>query len=274
MSAAPAPAPSSSVPDLGSRAALVRDLAVASGAVIRRWFRQGATVMDKSDDSPVTRADQDSEAIIRHLITRRFPEDGIIGEEHGVEGREAEFVWVIDPIDGTGAFIAGLPVFTTLIGLAWRGRLVLGAVHQPVTGEFWIGGVGVPATLNDQLVLARLCPRLSDAVLFSTDPALLSAADSPGFEALCAAIRRRRLGTDGYGGAMVASGHADLWCEAGMKVYDYAALVPLIEAAGGRISDWQGKPLGLDGDGTVLASGDPALHGAALALLRPEASPE
>ena len=248
--------------------ALAESLADAARAVVRRYFRRPLAVEDKSDLSPVTIADREAEAAMRRLIEERFPEHGILGEEHGSVRAEAEHLWVLDPIDGTKSFISGIPLFGTLIALLHRGRPVLGVIDQPNLAERWIGAEGRPTTLNGARVETRRCPALASATLFSTAPeSMFQDADALGFARLRAAVKLTRTGADCYAYAQLASGFIDLVVEAQMKPYDYCALVPVIAGAGGVITDWQGEALGLHSDGRVFACGDPALAAEARALL-------
>ena len=255
-------------PVTAAQLALAEALADAAGAVIRGYFRRKIAVDDKSDLTPVTAADREAEAAMRRLIEARFPRDGILGEEQGGVRAEAEHLWVLDPIDGTKSFISGIPLFGTLIALVHRGRPVLGVIDQPILGERWLGAAGRATTLNGAPVHARVCPSLDKATLFSTAPELMFAgADAEGFARLRRAVKLARAGADCYAYAQLASGFVDLVVESGLKPYDYCALVPVIEGAGGVITDWRGNALGLGSDGRVIACGDPALAAAARATL-------
>jgi inositol-phosphate phosphatase / L-galactose 1-phosphate phosphatase / histidinol-phosphatase len=248
--------------------ALAEALADAAAAIIRRHFRQPIAVDEKSDLTPVTIADRAAEAAMRALIEQRFPEHGIIGEEHGSTRAEAEHVWVLDPIDGTKSFISGIPLFGTLIALTHRGRPVLGIIDQPILRERWLGAAGRATTLNGAPVRARACASLDRATLFSTAPELMfQGADAAGFARLRAAVKLVRAGGDCYAYAQLASGFIDLVVEAQLKPYDYCALAPVIAGAGGTITDWQGRALDLAANGRVIACGDPALAAPARALL-------
>ena len=248
--------------------ALAESLADAARAVIRRYFRRPLAVEDKSDLSPVTIADRESEAAMRRLIEERFPEHGILGEEHGSLRADAEHLWVLDPIDGTKSFNSGIPLFGTLIALLHRGRPVLGVIDQPILAERWIGAAGRPTTLNGARVETRRCAALAAATLFSTAPeSMFAGADAVGFARLRGAVKLTRTGADCYAYAQLASGFVDLVVEAQMKPYDYCALVPVIAGAGGVITDWRGEALGLQSDGRVFACGDPARATEARALL-------
>ena len=246
---------------------LAARLADASGAVIRRYFRTDVAVEDKPDASPVTRADREAETAMRRLIEEAYPEHGIIGEEHGTVRAEAEYVWVLDPIDGTKSFIAGVPLFGTLIALLEDGKPILGIVDQPILGERWLGAAGRPTTLNGETVKTRACGDLGRAFLFATSPDMFAGADADAFGRVAAAVALVRHGADCYATGLLASGHIDLIVEAGLQTYDFCALIPVIEGAGGLITDWQGAPLGLGSDGRIAASGDLAAHASVLALL-------
>jgi histidinol phosphatase-like enzyme (inositol monophosphatase family) len=253
--------------ELDSLAALAERLAAASGDVIRRYFRTPVGVDQKADDSPVTIADREAEQAIREILVRERPEDGIHGEEHGIERPDAEYLWVLDPIDGTKAFITGRPLFGTLIALLHRGRPVLGLIDQPVTGDRWLGVAGRPTLFNGKVAKTRPCPRLPDALLNVTSPDMFAADEFARFDRLRREVRITTYGGDCYGYGLVAAGFVDLVVEAGLKLYDFAALVPIVEGAGGRMTDWQGAALGPGSEGRVIASGDAAVHDAALALL-------
>jgi inositol-phosphate phosphatase / L-galactose 1-phosphate phosphatase / histidinol-phosphatase len=250
-----------------ARSALAEALADAAGAVIRPYFRQPIAVDDKSDTSPVTIADREAEQAMRALIAAEFPADGIFGEEFGTIREDAEWVWVLDPIDGTKSFISGIPLFGTLIALLHRGRPVLGIIDQPISHERWRGVAGQASTHNGNAIRARQCTDLAAATLFATAPDMFRGADAEAFARLKARAKLTRHGGDCYAYGLVASGFIDLVVEASLKPYGYCAIVPVVEGAGGAMTDWQGKPLGLASDGRVIAAGDRALHKAALALL-------
>ena len=246
---------------------LAHALADAAGAIARRYFRQKITIDQKPDLTPVTIADREAEAAMRDLIAARFPGHGIIGEEHGRVRDDAEFVWVLDPIDGTKNFISGIPLFGTLIGLAQAGRPVLGVIEQPVLRERWVGAAGAASSLNGAAVRTRACAALGQATLYSTSPDMFAGADAEGFARLKGQVRLARYGADCYAYAQLASGFIDLVVERDLKPYDFCALVPVIAGAGGAIVDWQGQPLHIKSDGRVIASGDPRLVAPARAAL-------
>jgi histidinol phosphatase-like enzyme (inositol monophosphatase family) len=233
-------------------------LADAAGAAIHPYFRAAHGLETKDDASPVTLADREAEAAMRRLIEARFPEDAIIGEEYGVREGTSGRAWVLDPIDGTRAFITGRPIFGTLIALVIEGWPMLGVIDQPILGERWLGSIGRPTTLNGKPAATRACRELKDALLATTSPALFGDDQLHAFEHLDGAVRSTVLGGDCYNYACVASGWLDIVVEAGLKIHDFAALVPVVEGAGGRMCDWQGDPLTADSIGEVIAAGDPA----------------
>lgn len=231
-------------------------------------FRSPAlSVETKDDHSPVTVADRGAEAAMRALIAEHCPDHGILGEEEAPTGLDRDFVWVLDPIDGTRSFVTGQPLWGTLIGLSWRGTPVLGIIDAPAMNERWIGCVGQPTTYNGQPCRARACGSLDRAVLYTSTPDLFEGADRAGFEALSARILERRFCADCYAYGMVASGWIDIALDPAMKPYDYMALVPVVTGAGGVMTEWSGAPARQDSDGWVIASGDAAVHAAARALL-------
>lgn len=241
---------------------LAHALADAAGAEIRPLFRADYAREQKADLSPVTQADRAAERAIRALLDRHRPGDGVIGEEYGADRADAERVWVIDPIDGTRAFISGRPIFGTLIALLVGGEPVLGVIDQPIAGERWIGARGRPTLFNGTPATTRRQPRLDRAIFATTAPWLCSA-----FDTVRGATGDTVLGGDCYNYGLVASGHVDLVVEDGLKLHDFAALVPVVEGAGGRMADWRGIPLGQASRGDVLAVGDPALLDALVPLL-------
>jgi inositol-phosphate phosphatase/L-galactose 1-phosphate phosphatase/histidinol-phosphatase len=246
---------------------LAADLADAAGGVIRPYFRQPIRVDDKPDLSPVTAADRAAETAMRQLIAARFPDHGIIGEEFGQEREDAEFVWVLDPIDGTKSFISGVPLFGTLIALTRHGRPILGIIDQPISRERWIGAAGRATTFNGNPVRCRPCAALAAATVFSTSPDMFVGADVAAHAKIAAAAKLVRYGADCYAYGLLALGFIDLVVEASNKPYDFCAMPPIVEGAGGIASDWQGAPLSLTSDGRVLVAGDREAHRQALALL-------
>jgi histidinol phosphatase-like enzyme (inositol monophosphatase family) len=247
--------------------ALANSLADAARPIVSRYFRTGVTIDDKSDASPVTIADREAETAMRALLTKHVPGHGVFGEEHGAERTDAEYVWVLDPIDGTKAFITGMPVFGTLIALLHRGVPVMGVIDQPILEERWLGVAGRQSTFNGQPIKVRACPTLDRAYMYSTAPIMFPGALEKKHTALTQRVKLFRWGGDCYAYGLLASSHVDLVVENDLKLYDFAALVPVIAGAGGLITDWNGKPLDMHSDGSVLAAGDAALHRAALDVL-------
>lgn len=247
--------------------ALALRLADAAGAIVRAYFRTPMAVEVKADRSPVTVADREAEAAMRELIAGAYPGHGILGEEFGATDTEAEFVWVLDPIDGTRSFVAGRPQFGTLIALLRGGEAILGIIDQPVTGERWLGVQGAGATLNGASIRVRRCAGLARAALYTTGPEWFAGEDARAFARLREGVGMCLYGSDCYAFGLLAAGFADLVVERALAPYDYCALIPVVREAGGVISDWQGRVPGLEGDGTLLAAGDARSHAAALALL-------
>lgn len=246
---------------------LAHRLADAARPIAARYFRTGVTVDDKSDLSPVTIADREAETAMRELLDRHVPGHGVFGEEHGAVRTDAEYVWVLDPIDGTKAFITGLPLFGTLIGLFHRGKPVLGIIDQPILQERWLGVDGERSTLNGQPISVRACAGLANAYMYSTAPGMFAEGYARPHQALTEKVKLFRWGGDCYAYGLLAAGHVDLVVEADLKLYDYAALIPVITGAGGVITDWKGKALDMQSEGAVVAAGDPAVHRAALDIL-------
>jgi histidinol phosphatase-like enzyme (inositol monophosphatase family) len=248
--------------------ALAHALADAAGEVQRRYFRTPVGVETKADESPVTIADREAEAAMRDLLARRAPGHGILGEEHGSDGLDAELVWVLDPIDGTKSFITGRPLFGTLVALLQGGEPVLGLIDQAILGERWLGRAGEPSTHNGRPIHVRPCPTLDQAVMFVTSPRMFAtAALRAAYQRVEDRVQLPMFGGDCYAYGLLAMGFADLVVEADLEPYDYLALVPIIRGAGGLVTDWRGAPLGLGSDGRVLAAGDARVHAAARELL-------
>lgn len=238
--------------------AFANRLADAAGAAIRPYFRAEHGLESKPDQSPVTLADRAAERAMRDLIRADYPDDGIQGEEYGVHEGTSGRLWVLDPIDGTRAFISGRPIFGTLIALVLEDWPMLGVIDQPIIGERWLGAVGAQTLFNGKPAQTRACRSLETALLATTSPALFDDAELHAFEHLDAAVRSTVLGGDCYNYGCLASGHLDVVVEAGLKLHDFAALVPVVEGAGGRMCDWQGEPLTAASNGQVIAAGDPA----------------
>lgn len=240
--------------------ALAERLADAAGAAIRPYFRTALDTDTKGDASPVTVADREAEQAMRAILQAERPDDGIIGEEFGSENPGARRQWVLDPIDGTAGFLAGRPIFGTLIALMVDGWPVIGVIDQPIARERWVGATGRPTLLNGAETRTRPCRELSGATVATTGPHYFDDHQGEHFMALAARTNHKRMvmGGDCYNYAMLASGQLDIVCEAGLKLHDFAALIPVVEGAGGIIADWTGEPLNADSDGHVIALGDPA----------------
>lgn len=249
------------------------ELADTSGAAIRPYFRNSIGVQNKDRGGgfdPVTAADEAAERAIAAAVATRWPDHGFIGEEHGIRQPDARLRWVVDPIDGTRAFIMGSPLWGTLIGLLDGTDPVLGLMDQPFTRErFWSDADAAymrTAETGPTPIRTRPCASLADAVLSTTHPDLLRAGEeADAFARLEAKVRMTRFGGDCYGYCLLAAGFVDLIVEAGLKPYDIVALIPIIEKAGGRITTWDGKPA-TEG-GRIVAAGDPRLHELAMAVL-------
>lgn len=253
--------------DLSPYRAFLLELARASGDFTRPLFgRRDLVVEAKGDASPVTQADRGAEELMRAMIARRFPTHGVLGEEFGPDRTDAEFVWVLDPVDGTKSFITGVPLWGTLIALLYRGRPVLGCIHQPVLNQLVIGD-GATTTLNGAPVRCRPTSQLAEATLLTSD--WLSPAqyqDGAAFERLARSAKLCRTWGDAYSYLLLATGWADLAVDPVMNPWDVAALVPVIRGAGGVITDWSGGPA-YPANSTVAAA-TPELHAAALAALK------
>ncbi|KAG2490552.1 hypothetical protein HYH03_010946 [Edaphochlamys debaryana] len=260
---------------------LAHQLADAAAIVTRKYFRTQFDVESKMDASPVTIADKQAETAMREMLDRLVPEHGIFGEEHGLKwgsGAGSKYTWVLDPIDGTKSFITGKPLFGTLISLVYEGSPVLGIIDQPITKERWVGVAGRPTTLNGAPLRTRPCPDVKLAYLYATTPHMFSGENETAFNRLRDSVRIPMYGCDCYAYGLLAAGLADLVVEADLKPYDYMALVPVVQGAGGVMTDWRGRPLvwqptpgatdlKAGWPGEVCAAGDPALHAKALALL-------
>ncbi len=246
--------------------ALAERLAEASAAIITRYYRTRVAVDNKADGSPVTVADREAEAAMRALIREAFPDHGIIGEEYGNHQPDAPYQWTLDPIDGTKNFLAGSFLFGTLIGLLKDGQPILGALNHPLTGHLLIGAAG-QTRLNGQPVNVRPCARLEDAVLLaSTHVSVARYADMAAYEALTRRVRLYRTWGDCHGYFLLTTGYADIMVDPVMNLWDLTPLVPIVEGAGGRITDWRGGPV-IGGMGAVATAG--ALHQAVIRALNP-----
>jgi len=255
--------------------AFILELNAASAAAILPLFRADHGLENKHEAigkfDPVTAADKGAEAAIRAAVARRFPEHGFIGEEYGEERPDAEFVWVLDPIDGTRAFIAGLPVWTTLIGLRFQGEPALGSIGQPYVDEIFLGSAAGARLVSRGSVTplrVRPCPQLTDAVIATTDQNLFDGSETGAWEQVRATARLARYGCDAYAYAMIALGTLDMVIEPGLKPWDIEAAIPVIEGAGGVVTDWRGRPLGREAGQTVLCGDRRCLEEALVSLRR------
>jgi myo-inositol-1(or 4)-monophosphatase len=256
--------------------AFVGELATVSGEAIRPFFRtalgvQNLDIEDKSGGGafdPVTAADRAAEQAMRTMIREKFPAHGIIGEEFGSERTDAEYVWVLDPIDGTKSFISGMPAWGTLIALTRAGQAVFGMVHQPFIGERFSGD-GLAAAYRgpagSRALNVRACPALGGAILYTTSPRLMNDADRTAFARVEEVVRLSRYGGDCYSYCMLAAGYVDLVIETELKPYDVAALIPIISGAGGIVTTWEGGSP--EAGGRIVAAGDRRTHAAAMTLL-------
>ncbi|MEH6578082.1 MAG: histidinol-phosphatase [Amphritea sp.] len=238
-----------------------------SRATINRYFRQRINVDNKADASPVTVADQTTETLMRTVISERHPDHGILGEEHGVDQSDARFQWVIDPIDGTKSFISGMPTFGTLLGLTDQASPKMGIIDMPILNERWIGREGQVTTHNGADCKVSDIQSLNKAILYCTEPEMFNSTQLKEFERLSQKVQLRRFGGDCYCYGLLASGHIDLVVEGNLKYYDVMALIPVVEGAGGIITDWKGKPLANGWDGLVVAAATPELHKEVLKVL-------
>jgi myo-inositol-1(or 4)-monophosphatase len=246
-------------------------LATAAGEAIMPFFRTSLGIDNKSVGGfdPVTAADRAAEQAMRAMIRETFPAHGVIGEEFGPERADAEYVWVLDPIDGTKSFISGMPAWGTLIALTRNGRPLFGMMHQPFTREHFTGDGGAAryrGPAGERSLHVRPCEAIRDAILFTTSPLLMKAADRAAFSRVEAVAKLSRYGGDCYAYCMLAAGHVDLVIETELKPYDILALIPIVNGAGGVVTTWEGDPP-LSG-GRVIAAGDERIHAAAMEMLR------
>lgn len=250
----------------------VDELALRAGEAVLPFFRTQLAASDKTKGQaafdPVTEADKAAEAAMRHLIKRTFPAHGIVGEEFGAENPEADFVWVLDPIDGTKSFISGFPMWGTLIGLMREGQPVYGLMSQPYLGERFSGdgrAARQRGPQGERVMRTRPCEGLAQATVSTTHPLLMNASDRERFARVEEQARLSRYGGDCYAYCMLAAGHLDLVIETELKPYDIVALIPIVEGAGGIVTGWDGGPASRGG--AIVAAGDPRVHAAALAIL-------
>lgn len=242
-------------------------LGTISGEIVRNYFRQDIVPEQKDDSSPVTKADREIERSIRAMIHNTYPEHGIIGEEYEPTNPEAEYKWIIDPIDGTMAFMMGKPIFGTLISLVYRDEPVLGIIDQPIIGERWTGVKGFATNFNYTPITTRKCESLSTAMLGTTSPDLFSGEDREKFNKIHDAAQYVSFGGDCYAYGLLACGYIDVIIETGLKPHDFCALAPIIRGSKGVFTDWQGKDITMHSDGKVIACGDRRVHAEILSIL-------
>ncbi len=248
--------------------AIANKLADLARPIAQRYFRSGIAIETKLDASPVTRADREIEAALRQYLKQTVPDHAVIGEEMGGSLGHAGPVWILDPIDGTKAFATGTPVFGTLIGLAIEKRFVLGVIDQPISEERWIGTAGQQTTLNGTRTQVSDCTGVSAARLYTTAPEYFGQeAAFDAFVRVRDQVMFTRYGADCYAFGLLASGHVDVIVESQLNLWDVAALVPVVEGAGGIITDWHGQPLTTDFEGQVVATCNSGLHETVLQLL-------
>lgn len=239
----------------------------ASSAMIREHMRKPFQIEIKADGSPATSVDQAVEDQMRAIISGEHPDHGILGEERKALAPDRELVWVIDPIDGTLPFLAGIPVFGTLLALLHDGVPVLGIIDMPMTAERWIGGHGLPTTRNGRPVHTRGCAELAAALMSTSNPDYYDRTTAPALERLKQATRFAVYGGSCMFYAQIASGRVDICIDVGFKPWDYMALIPVVQGAGGVFTDWQGRPAGLHTGCQYIAAGDPRIHEQALKVL-------
>lgn len=254
------------VPDFAP--ALAARLADAARPILKGYFRKPIPIDGKADDSPVTRADREAEAAMRAILAAEVPGHGIIGEEYGVENPDADYVWSLDPLDGTRAFVSGKPQFGTLVALLHRGSPIVGVMDMPILGERWTGVVGRGATLNGAPARTRQAVELAEARIATTSPEIFAdPADMAAYQRLRDQVADCNFGGDCYNYGVLASGSLDVVIETTLKIWDMAALAPVVISAGGAMTDWSGAPLTVHSKGDVVASSDPSLHRAVLAAI-------
>jgi inositol-phosphate phosphatase / L-galactose 1-phosphate phosphatase / histidinol-phosphatase len=243
-------------------------MADVAGGAIRRYFRAHAAVEDKADASPVTIADKEAEKLMRELLAVTYPKHAVLGEEHGEKKTDSDYLWVLDPIDGTKNFMTGQPNFGTLIALLHHQEPVIGIINQPITEERWVGVKNGKTTMNGAVVKVRPCVDIAQAFMSTTSPYLFEGAKQQAFERVREKVKFCVFGSDCYAYAMLASGHLDLVVESGLKAHDVMALLPVLQGAGAIVTDWQGSPIIMqEGDIDIVASSSSQLHEQVLKLL-------
>lgn len=242
-------------------------VADAIGDIHRKYYRQPISTEYKDDSSPVTQVDKESEELMREMVMRQFPDHGILGEEYPPHQENAEFVWVIDPVDGTKYFMTGHPTFALLLGLAYQGEFILGVIDQAISRERWIGADGVGTFLNGQPVTTRKCKSVDEAIIARAGFEWHTEGRDHFIDKVWKASHWAQWGVAPYDYGLLAAGHLDMVITAGPLVHDYAALGPIINNAGGLITDWYGNKLTLNSPNHVIAVGNPALMNDVIQLL-------
>lgn len=257
------------MPDLSSQDLLAAALEISAAAahVPMRYFRSDIAVDDKPDESPVTIADRETETHLRAAIEARFPAHGIFGEEFGRVRPDSDTQWILDPIDGTKSFISGNPLFGMLVAVLRGGVAEAGVIRMPALNEWFGGARGGQATWNGRPIRCRPAPPLSEAWIYINEAERMIGPEPERLARLVKAGRFLRFANDCYAFGLLAAGHIDVVVDIDLKPYDYMPAVPVIEAAGGVITDWSGRKLGLDSDGTVIAAGSARLHAELVELL-------
>lgn len=242
-------------------------LADTAGTLIRRHFRGPLKVEAQTDGSVVSDVDRAVELELRALIQRCWPDHGIVGEEFDEHNSEAALQWMIDPIDGSGMFISGMPVFGTLISCVYLGHPLIGVIDQPILQERWLGCAGAQTRLNGAPVVTKSLRQLSQAIVFATHPDMFANDHRQTWNRVKAACQRVMYGADCYAYAMLASGYVDAIVETGIRNHDIAALYPVVTGAGGHLSDWQGRAPQLHGSSNIVAASNRSLHRELLSIL-------
>jgi inositol-phosphate phosphatase/L-galactose 1-phosphate phosphatase/histidinol-phosphatase len=243
------------------------EISAAAEPIPRDYFRSGVAVEDKPDESPVTVADRETEAAIREAIAERFPTHGIFGEEFGKTDAQSDTTWIIDPIDGTRSFICGVPLFGMLLGVLQNDEPIAGVIRMPALGESYAGHRGGHATTNGAEIRCRRRP-VDEAYVFINEANLMVESDLERLKRLMHCGRDYRFFNDCYAFALLAAGKIDAVVDTGLQPYDYLPVTPVVESAGGIITDWSGNTLGLDSDGTLIAAATEELHAELMRLLR------
>lgn len=247
--------------------AFANHLADLARTAIRPHFRKKLDIEAKADASPVTIADREAEAVMRRAIEARYPAHGIFGEEFGHARADSAWQWILDPIDGTKSFVTGLPIFGTLIALTHENLPVLGVIDQPIMGDRWVGAAGRTTTYNNEPARTNAGTLLREAAVLTTYVDAFTDSEQAAFTRLRKACRLNRMSGDCIAYAMIPSGFADIVVDGKVQPYDYAALIPVIEGAGGVITDWEGTPLDTTSPARVLAAANSTLHEAARSIL-------